>query len=660
MENKKIEEPLLKDNSTKKKTPIVFWILMVLGVVVIITGLVLNYFLFSGKGEIAGIKDLPKEVTSSIIGSYEFIQDSDGSTLNEEAKITLDLRGGGIAYILAVQPEEKVESYGRYKIESNKIDITFYSLDKKAKEASYDFDDDNLTLPILMINDGEGSSEWKKIAVGNPMGGGQIYLDYLLSQGKGREESAKKVMAYVKGHDGINDVYVTDDWKTITVDYGDPNIKFLISSELYPPSIFDFDLSEKEKAGASNILDKIAPKVNAQFLMPGLPGGLSRDEILDQRFELWLKNEPEPIQNFDAPLTKKAVVITSPFFYHEWKKQEERIIDSEIIEKSLLYAPAIYLEDAGYEVTNEGWVNILELKDYIRIFTTDYGVIYWSTHGVLAENGKNAPKTVWMSLGIPRLGSLEDTMQEISNKYFDYIKDQCKNTGYHYLLDFDINNCFAISSDNGILVSAKFIEELDNDYSNGLVFLQACYSAWDMSFKKAFNAKAFVGFTDVSYGFIADMLAHDFFLNLSKKTRTAREAYDFSWGYVRHKTKDFSYYKECADKTLDRYKLYIGSDDSPQLCGADGKFEGLSSSVHGMLIQARKSAVRDSDRSIEGEIEQLMICYTDYWFPEESTLLKSPYCYLARVGDPTIEDVRNAQGILGGYKDGRERFTLIE
>ena len=667
MKNEKIKNSLSKSDSTKKKIPIIFWILMVLGVVVVIVGLLLNYFLFSGKGETEGVKNLPEEVTSSIIGNYEFIQDSDGSTPNKEAEITLSLSGDGFAHLSAVQPEERMESYGRYKIESDKIDITFYSLDKKAKKASYDFDGDNLTLPILIINDGEGSSEWKKITVGNPIEGGQIYLEYLLSQGKGQEESAKKVMEYVKSHDNIRDIYATDDWKSITIDYdSDSNIKFFISSELNHPPILDFDCQEKEKTETNNILDKVTPKANAQWASPIGPMlpfmALSHSEILDLRFKSWLENEPEPIQNFDAPLAKKAVVILHPAYYQDFKKVEEDVKESGVLKQPLLYAPAIYLEDAGYEVTSEGWFNTLELKDYIRIFTTDYGVIYWSTHGGVTEK-KNGTETVWLSLGPSRIGKLGDPDQEIDNKYVDYIKEQCKDTGYDWLVDFDANDCFTVS-DKGILyVNAKFIEKLDNDYSDGLIFIKACHSLWDMSFKDAFNAKAFLGFTNSISTWVANMLSHDFFLNLSKKTRTAREAYDFSWGYVRHKTNSFpSTHKKFADKTLDCYKLYISGDDSPQLCGANGNFEGLSSPVHAMLVYARIFAVRDPDKSLEGEIEQLMTCYEKYWSSGESVnRLKDIYCHdCASGGIPTIEDVKNAQGILRRYEDGRERFTLIE
>ena len=91
-------------------------------------------------------------------------------------------------------------------------------------------------------------------------------------------------------------------------------------------------------------------------------------------------------------------------------------------------------------------------------------------------------------------------------------------------------------------------------------------------------------------------------------------------------------------------------------------FEGLSSPVHAMLVYARIFAVRDPDKSLEGEIEQLMTCYEKYWSSGESVnRLKDIYCHdCASGGIPTIEDVKNAQGILRRYEDGRERFTLIE
>ena len=639
------------------------------GVSFLCLGLLFFLLLFVGckAGEKSGGIKLPPAVAKSFIGHYLFLKDSDGSVPKKEARITLKLHGDGTAYLLAVQPGERLESWGRYQVKGNKMDISFYDLGKKADQASYDFDGYNLTLPFLVINDGPGSSQWEKIKYpDNPLHDGQIYLEHLLSKEMGNKEAAQKVISFLKHQKGVNNVYVTDDWQNITIDYGNPRVKFLISSQSRPPSVFNLQgKSEKEHQG-KNIFDFLVPKAHAQFLFPDLLlKKASRQDILEKRFLAWLAHEPEPIQLFDAPLTKKAVAITSPFYYHQWQAQEDELKEYDIIDRPYLYGAALYLQDAGYEVDNKGWVNILELRDYIRIFTTDYGVIYWHTHGMWASKNDRDPPTVWLSLGTPSLKIPGDTADDVRNRYILYLREQFEGTGYNHI-DFDAHDCFLVDIDTGsLLVSAKFIEKLDNDYSDGLVFLEACHSAHDLSFRKAFNSKAFLGFTDTAYFPGGEMLSHDFFLCLSKKTRTAREAYDFSWGYVKHKTRSgyiggYEEYTVAVDVTLDRYKLYMKGSDAPQLCGPGGQFEGLSSEVHAMLMQARKFAARDPDRSIEGEIEQLMKCFTEYWFPGNSDALKSPYCHGARVGEPTIEDVRMAQGILGGYKDARTRFTLIE
>jgi hypothetical protein len=288
---------------------------------------------------------------------------------------------------------------------------------------------------------------------------------------------------------------------------------------------------------------------------------------------------------------------------------------------------------------------IVELSK--KLTTTKYGVIYILTHGSAFDN--NIIKLEMGTLGEAErekvLGNRKIRHQEMTTLE-DAIREEIL-TQAGLPLDDDLKKTIRANVEvNGRLelwVSSDFFrllrEKKGLDFSNTLVFVNACSSAANNGLVNAFGARAFFGWQQPPDMNFASNAAQVFFDALTDKARSARNAWSM-WGrYTR--------WLEAASgrPNPDRTKV-----DLLKAFGPNGVEYPRMPDQTVILIYRLKHGPASASSDITKSVAMVQACTDQFWASGTRTGLKSPACHNLEFGShlPTVEEVADAIHDVGG------------
>lgn len=124
--------------------------------------------IFSCLTLIAAAPARPVSITagqqSSLLGTWNFVRDSDGSAAAAGAAITITFGNDGIATLKAAGPGQNITDSGPYSVRGNLISISLPRLGKSVADRPFTLSTDELTLPFMVFSSGLGSSIWRRPA----------------------------------------------------------------------------------------------------------------------------------------------------------------------------------------------------------------------------------------------------------------------------------------------------------------------------------------------------------------------------------------------------------------------------------------------------------------------------------------------------------------
>ena len=74
----------------------------------------------------------------TLLGTFQFIQDSTGQTPNENAVITINFRKNGTFIFQAEMPNQVITDHGTYKIKRNILNIIFNEMEQEEKNGVFE------------------------------------------------------------------------------------------------------------------------------------------------------------------------------------------------------------------------------------------------------------------------------------------------------------------------------------------------------------------------------------------------------------------------------------------------------------------------------------------------------------------------------------------
>ncbi len=121
-----------------------------------IAGLGLAALLFFGAG-------FGFQAGNSLIGTWDFVKDSDGGAAEPGVKVTLTFSEGTMEFAAAGEGQNITDS-GPYSLSGNSITFSLPQLGKSADGQRYSKIGNMLVLPFKVYSDGSGTSTWQKRA----------------------------------------------------------------------------------------------------------------------------------------------------------------------------------------------------------------------------------------------------------------------------------------------------------------------------------------------------------------------------------------------------------------------------------------------------------------------------------------------------------------
>ncbi len=285
-----------------------------------------------------------------------------------------------------------------------------------------------------------------------------------------------------------------------------------------------------------------------------------------------------------------------------------------------------------------------------KLTTTDYGVLYFLTHG--AEVNDRLLKIEMGALdeadriritGTGKLG--HEQMQKLQ----DTIRDQvAREAGLADDQELKLT-IYANSDINGFIdlwVSADFFrilrEKKGLDFSDTLVFVNACSSAKNLSFQSAFDSRAYFGWDQPPDLVFASEAAIQIFDLLPDKARSVRNGWQMWVRYEGWKVARGGVTPPDRAK-VERLKAY----------GRQGvEYPRMADQTVVLIYRMRFGPPAGTDR-LQGALNVVTACWTEFWSAGTGVSgLKSPACSMIQSGGsnraPTQEEYEDAVYEVGG------------
>lgn len=586
----------------------------------------------------------------TLYGTYVFVKESSGYVPAKGAQILLKFISPNIVSVVATKPgTPSITDIGHFSIEQDMITLDLPGLQRSAKKASFRFDGKQLILPIMVIEEGEGTSTWEKIDIHPNVVQESIgKFRETIMKGKSRLEALQVMANNLAQNPSVDSVEIAPG-RSLLITYKSGYQEFFLSVGPLSPASSSKKLllsSEEEHFSFFN------SSRTTSFLVPVLlsgPPSVNREAILRSRFKRWLMYEPEPISKGDAPKYKFALIIsafhTLPVLIPGDGRLKYMTFRDKGEDLTNISEP---LERIGYQVAGPYIDTMVTVNRLYELFNKSWGVVYFNSHGGVLPDGDFIIST-GHQVPVGQSGTHKQR-EEYLNNYLKKIlgKELAKKLQGYIIIGF-INDDVPF-----IAIRSGFFEQTKGDFSSSLVFINGCDSAKTDRLRKALNPRAFVGWIDEIDMELGGDVNGPFWKCIVLKTRTAREAMDFAKNYLLE-------VKEYAKKL----KIY-GKRWDPNLLAVyrqgKGEYEKVFTPAQRLMLMAvREYAWRQRKSSgkedLMGLVNQLYQC-TDR---DINSLAGKPFCRKAFVWKraPTKE-IDEVKGELCGYGGSVARFTLVE
>ncbi|HWX53651.1 MAG TPA: hypothetical protein VN176_03570 [Verrucomicrobiae bacterium] len=629
------------------------------------------FFCFHARGNVPSFSAAGNAFPSAagtaqeIYGGYLFVHESSGSGPAKGAEVVLKFMPPNVVTVRATKPGETLTAVGTFTLEDQKISLTIAELGKNVSKGSYSYDGTQLVLPMLIIQDGDGTSTWKKISIaGDPLRAAVEYY-YANVVEQGRAATLQKMAQQIQRDSSVRSATVYND-KVMLVTYGSGYREFFLAPPVSDaPRTQSANEARAETRGTGNKQSRFSsnntlrPRIVPVQFLPGGAGAGPAGQLLNPagRFDKWLEPEPQPVSRGDAPSEKVALVL-GPFHslpilvpggqgihYQTFSDAGE---DLEFVAKQL--------KANGYQIDGDGpyydaTVTVKML--YQLLHNKPWGVFYFSTHGgiwgedFLLSTGQQLPAD------LPTPEKREEYLDE-------YLRESLPgDLGPELYKQLKDNVTVGIVGDVAFVsITSGFFHAAGADFSSGLVYMSGCETAQTRVLRDAMNARSFVGWkTDTANQLSADM-SKAFWRCLGRKTRSDREAMDFGINYLLE-----------AEDYGSMVRAHKGPEWDPNnlVVYRQGKAEPekpFAAIQHLMLYTVRDYAWRQShvgggQEDLHGLVDKLYQCKEEK--PGGTDAGGISYCRQAmngvQVPDSQIDEVK---GELCGYGKGQPRFTLFE
>src|SRR2546429_105271 len=130
-----------------------------------VVGLVALHYPGANPGALAAERPPQAQAATArgIYGSYSFASETSGTKAAAGAEIVLKFVPPNVVTLRAVRPKETLTDSGTFEATADQISITLPEIGKSATKARYKLTSNQLTLPLLILGDGQGTSTWTKI-----------------------------------------------------------------------------------------------------------------------------------------------------------------------------------------------------------------------------------------------------------------------------------------------------------------------------------------------------------------------------------------------------------------------------------------------------------------------------------------------------------------
>jgi hypothetical protein len=374
----------------------------------------------------------------------------------------------------------------------------------------------------------------------------------------------------------------------------------------------------------------------------------------EEKYQRWLEHEPTPVSSGDTPQYRFALILapfyslpvpvpgsgtSGPVLYYETFTEDLTAISSS-------------LTAIGYAVSGPYIDTRVTVDRLFELLNQSWGVIYFRTHGSLLPDGDYILATAQR---IPE----KECASPASRKA--YLNGYLNKTFGRGVADRLRNHVIAGVIEGGaffIAIRSGFFRETEGDYSSSLVFINACESTKSDRLITAIAPRAFVGWRVAVDRELGGDVSPPFFRCLTKKTRTAREAMDFSKNYL-------------LDVKGYEHKIAWGSSYDPNFLDVyrrgkskpEDTFSGIQRrmmmTVRDWAIRQRLSGERDED--LRGLCDRLAECTEEDLTAVDKAMAFPTFCGEAFAFEiPPADVIEEVRRELCGYRGAEARFTLIE
>jgi hypothetical protein len=634
--------------------------------VVLILGAALFYYVrgrLSSMPAMANVFRLEAGPSRGIYGSYLFVRESSGTGPARGAQIVLKFIPPNVVALRATRPGETLTDLGAFTLDGQKISLTLPELGKSVSRGNYRYDGNQLVLPLLIINEGEGSSTWKRINTGADPLNAAIEGFYANVGKQGRAACLRNMAQQLQREPAVQSAKIYDE-KLLLVTYRTGYREFFLAPAVSnAPVVQAAQEPETETPGTDAGLSSLGPITPLRSrLLPVqfLPGGMPPAVNPAGPFEAWLAREPEPISHGDAPPEKTALILapfhTLPVLIPDGKGLHYKTFadggeDLDYIKQQL--------ENAGYPVEGpyiDAQVNVKRLYDSLK--NKSWGVFYFSTHGGVLEDEDDAVLSTGEQVPMEFSVTPEKREQYLKGYFEKYLQQSVGNSlgkEAYEELDGSLMVGFMYDDIPFVAIKSGFFRAVGANFSSSLVYLSGCETAKSSHFRDVMHARSFAGWKMETDMDVAADMSKAFWRCLSRKTRSDREAMDFGIIYLLG-AKNYGAKVSAYGPTWNprNFVVYRQGRTEPE--------KPLTPIQRTMLLTAREFAFRQSHVSgaqedLPGLVAQLYKCNAE---GNKLGLGANLYCVQAfngvTVADSEIDEVK---GELCGYGD-KPRFTLIE
>lgn len=611
---------------------------------------------------LAGLRPPPTPTPEGPVGTWLHVRDSDGTVPGQGSIVTLRLDEGGHATITATNPSfESMVIEGTYALAQGLADLEFPDFGISVKKGAYTLQGDDLTLPFLLFNEGQGTSTWKRLA---PVEMDRVFGRFHDSLRKGRSlrDAVGDAADEARKLPGVTGVYVP----TVTPPPPpqeppgpDGNPKPPLPEPNTTPNVIEIEYGDvRHHVVLWSKTSTPAPPVPKPIPLAPLAS--------DPRIHLAIQN-PEGDPDLVAP---KSALIISPFHTSPYFALSASVINDPAPRPLDIVGRAASFKDGGEDLTyiknqlrKAGVEDITSLVDaqatpgaiYRALQERSYGVIYFPSHGGTDKEGRvGVVSGGYLGDFRDRPGTVAEAnrrlklMLERENVPLDAIARDGVTIAW-----VDIHNGMAYAFP---LLWPPFFESAlrGKDYSRSLVYIDSCFSAATTSLAKLFKPRVYLGNTVTCTFYSSAQAAKHIFTTMARSNRTVREA----WDRVHDVT-------EAGMATLPEDDLLASTDtlDMRKECSIlqaygdlQEPYKRIGDTIHWLLFMGRWT-----EQDINQGGDSLQRCCDNWWEDEKRPGLADQYCNQGILGShyPTPEEVEEARYLLTGRPWGPYGGRLV-